>query len=204
MGTKGAAAPTRNREATRNAILEATSQLISEKGVDGFAMSEVAERGRINRALIYHYFQNRGNLVFETIRYIVQRYEAMNEDSGEDPLERSIRLHIEHPEISRFFFHLLLNGQPIPRLSSKLMDRIRMLEKMKAQSGGKLDLDPVFTVVSGWLVTISWSFARDEIARQFGLSVEEADRRLIGQLRLSADMLGRSGVGLVSEPPETD
>ncbi len=189
MGT--GAAPARNREATRNAILEATSQLIAEKGVDGFSMSAVAERGKINRALIYHYFQNRDNLVFETIRFIVQRYEEMNEGSGADPLERSVRMHIEHPEISRFLFHLMLNGQPMPRLSSRLLDAIKALEAAKETQGTESTLDPTFAVITGWLVQISWSFARNEVARQFDITVEEADDRVISQMRGMARLANR-------------
>jgi len=200
MGAKVSAAPSRSRETTRNAILEATSQLISEKGVDGFSISEVAGRGKINRALIYHYFQNRDNLIFETIRHIVQRYEAMNESTGADPLERSARMHIEHPEISRFLFHLLLNHQPLPRLSSRLLEGIRTLEGMKAQAGGgELAIDPTFAVMAGWLIQISWSIAREEIARQFGMAVEEADQRLIDQMRRGADLMA----GMRMPPTET-
>jgi len=202
MGAKGAAAPARNREATQNAILLATSELIAEKGVDGFSMSEVAERGKINRALIYHYFKSRDNLVFETIRYIVQRYEELNAASGSDPLERSVRMHIEHPEISRFFFHLMLNGRPIPRLSSRLMERIQALEELKTHSSGGPQLDPIFAIVSAWLIQISWSFARDEIARLFNMSLEEADDRLIKYLRASALQLGASA-GAIESPSQT-
>jgi AcrR family transcriptional regulator len=188
MGAK-AARSGRNREATRNTILEATSQLIAEKGLSGFTMSEVAARGRINRALIYHYFQNRDNLVFETIRHVVHHYEAMNEGAGTDALERSARMHIEHPEISRFLFHLLLDGQPIPRLSSRLLSGIRDLEAMKQQAGRALAIDPTFAVMSSWLIQISWSIARGEISRQFGLTPEEADQRLIDQMRRAVDLL---------------
>lgn len=194
-----AAAPARNRETTRGAILQATSELISEKGVDGFSISEVATRGKINRALIYHYFQNRENLIFETIRYIVIQYEAMTSGTGADPIERSTRMHIEHPEISRFLFHLLLNGQPMPRLSSRLLKGIEDLEKIKDAAGPSLPIDPTFAVMAAWLVQISWSIARDEIARQFGMSVEEADQRLIDQLRRGADVMA----GARTQPPET-
>lgn len=193
------AAPARNRETTRNAILGATSQLIAEKGVDGFSISEVAQRGKINRALIYHYFQTRDNLVFETIRYIVQRYEAVNEGAGTDALERSIRMHIEHPEIARFFFHLMLNGQPIPRLSSRLLDAIKTLEAAKEAQGPESTLDPTFAVITAWLVQISWSFARNEIGRQFDITVEEADERVISQMRGMARLANRG----LSPSPET-
>ena len=192
------AAPARNREATRNAILGATSQLIAEKGVDGFSISEVAQRGKINRALIYHYFQNRDNLVFETIRFIVQRYEAMNDGAGTDPLERSARMHIEHPEIARFFFHLFLNGQPIPKLSSRLKSTMDMLEQLKAEHAPESPFDPALGVLAGWLIQLSWSFARAEIARQLNISVEEADDRIIRHLRASSDVIRQAYMGEAS------
>ena len=195
MGT--GAVPARNRDATRNAILEAAGQLIAEKGVDGFSMSEVAQRGNINRALIYHYFQNRDNLVFETIRFIVQRHESMNE--GADAPERNFRMHIEHPEIARFLFHLMLNGHPIPRLSSRLLAAIKALEAVKEAQGPESTLDPTFAVITGWLVQISWSFARNEVARQFGITVEEADERVISQMRGMARLANRG----LSPSPET-
>jgi AcrR family transcriptional regulator len=203
MGAK-AAAPGRNREATRNAILEATSQLIAEKGVDGFTMSEVAARGRINRALIYHYFQNRDNLVFETIRHIVRLYEAVSEGSGADPLERSIRLHIEHPEIARFLLQMMLSGRPIPRLSSRLLDAIKELEELKAAAAPGSSFDPTFAIIIGWLIQLSWSCGREEIARLLGLSVAEADRRLIDGVRRSSQLIrgqvARSGAHATDQP----
>jgi AcrR family transcriptional regulator len=193
-----AAAPARNRETTRSAILQATSELISEKGVDGFSISEVATRGKINRALIYHYFRTRENLIFETIRYIVQQYEAMAGGSGADPIEQSARMHIEHPEISRFLFHLLLNGQPMPRISSRLLNGIKDLEAIKQAAGPSLPIDPPFAVMAAWLVQLSWSIAREEIARQLGMSVEEADQRLIDQIRRGADVMAGA------RPPVTE
>jgi len=203
MGAK-AAAPGRNREATRNAILEATSQLIAEKGVDGFTMSEVAARGHINRALIYHYFQNRDNLVFEAIRHIVRLYEAVGEGSGTDPLERSIRLHIEHPEIARFLLQMMLSGRPIPRLSSRLLDAIKELEELKAAAAPGSSFDPTFAIIIGWLVQLSWSCGREEIARLLGLSVAEADRRLIEGVRRSSQLIrgqvARSGAHATDQP----
>lgn len=184
-----AAAPARNREATRGAILEATSQLIAEKGVDGFSISEVAERGKINRALVYHYFHSRDNLVFETIRFIVQRYESVNQGAGTDSIERSMRMHIEHPEIARFFFHLFLNGQPIPRLSSRLTLTIDALQKLKLANAPDSPFEPALSVLAGWLVQLSWSFARTEIARQLEMDVEEADERMINHLRASSELI---------------
>jgi AcrR family transcriptional regulator len=174
--------PVRNRDATRNAILSATSELIAEKGVDGFAMSEVATRGNINRALIYHHFKNRENLVFESIRHITHRYEAVGEGTGADPLERSTRMHIDHPEIARFIFHLLLNGQPLPGLSTRLVDAIEGLERANASDATPSPIDPQLAVIGGWLLQLAWSVSHHEMARLLGITVEEADERMIAHL----------------------
>ena len=191
----------RKREATCNAILDATSQLIAEKGVDGFTMSEVAERGRINRALIYHYFRDRDNLIFETIRHIVHRYEEVPDSVGTDSQERSIRMHIAHPEIARFIFHCFLTGRPLPSLSQRLREVIEQLEQIKTASGSASGIDPTMGVVAGWLIQLSWSFARTEVARQLGISPEEADERLIAHMRAASDMVMRSLSGAQSGTP---
>jgi len=176
-------APTRKREATQHAILEAASALIAERGIDGFTLSDVAKRGAINRALIYHYFHDRDNLILEAIRHIVGRYEETRPAVGPDYAGRSIRMHIEHPEIGRFFFQLLLTGRPLPRLSRRLLTAVGDLEAIKAERAPGSSFDPLLSVISAWLAQLSWSFAREEIARLMGISVEEADERFIAQLR---------------------
>ena len=85
------ATPTRGRVATCNAILGATSELIAERGVDGFALTEVARRAGVNRALIYHYFQDRENLVTKAIEHVISRYDTEDPDLP-DYLERSRRM----------------------------------------------------------------------------------------------------------------
>jgi AcrR family transcriptional regulator len=175
-------ASTRKREATCNAILDATSQLIAEKGVDGFSMSDVAVRGKVNRALIYHYYHNRDNLIFETIRYIANRYDEIRSARGEDSLDQNIRLHIEHPEIARFFFHLMLTGKPLPKLSRRITSAIEELEQLKVAAAPESSFDPTFAVITAWLVQLAWACGREEIARLLDLPVEEADRRFIANM----------------------
>ena len=190
MSDRQASSPAsaRKREATCNAILDATSQLIAEKGMDGFTMSEVAERGHVNRALIYHYYHDRDNLIFETIRHIVRRYDDMRSALDGDELEQSVRLHIEHPEIARFFFHLMLTGKPLPRLSKRLVNTIEELERLNA-AAPRADVDPTFAVISGWLLQLAWSSSRDVMARLLGLPVEEADRRFIANMRAARKLV---------------
>lgn len=176
-------APARKREATRGAILETTGLLVAEKGTDGFTISEVAQRSGINRALIYHYFRDRDNLVFETIRHLLSRYEQLRPAVSQDAIERDVRMHIEHPEIGRFFFQMLLSGRPLPGLSGRMLAAIDDLERIRDEHAPNSSFDPTFAIIAATLVQLAWPFARDEMARHIGITVEEADERFIAQLK---------------------
>lgn len=176
----------RRREQTRDAILSATSQLIAERGADGFTISEVGQRSGINRALIYHYFKDRDNLVFEAIRHIASHYEPVRPEMGPAAAEQAVRMHIEHPEIGRFFYQMLLSGRPLPSLSQRVFNAIDDLERFRRERAPESSFDPAFAVIGATLVQMAWGFARDEIARHLGIPVEEADRRFIAQLGRTA------------------
>ncbi len=190
-------ASARKGEATRNAILDATSRLIAERGVDGFTISDVAKWGQINRALVYHYFKSRDNLIFETIRHTVHRYEEARPEVGPDAIERTARMHIEHPEIGRFFFQLLLTGRAIPSLGQRLFNAIEDLQRLKEERAPQSSFDPALVIVGIHLAQMSWGFARHEIARHLQISVEEADERFVAQLRRAA----RVGLQSLSDEP---
>ena len=181
-----ASALARKRQATCDAILDATSKLIAEKGADGFTISEVAERGRINRALIYHYFRNRDNLILEAIRHVVDRYEGIRPTEGSEAIARSTRMLIEHPEVGRFFFQMLLSGQPLPGLSTRIFQAIEDLETIRRAQAPESGLDPAFAIVSAAMLELAWSFARGEIARHLEITPEEADQRFIAHMKRTA------------------
>jgi AcrR family transcriptional regulator len=178
---------TRKREATCNAILEATGAFIAEKGIDGFTISEVARRGKINRALIYHYFQNRDNLVVQAIDHIIRRSEEGEADVSADSVERSVRMYIQHPEVARFFFQLLLTGRPLLRLGERITDTIAMLEQYQREHAPDSSHDIAFGLLVLVLAQMAWPFSRKEFARLLGVSVKEADKRFIAQLRWASD-----------------
>lgn len=57
----------RNPEATREVILEAARTIIAEEGLEGLSVSAVAQAARVNRGTAYLHFENREQLVAETI-----------------------------------------------------------------------------------------------------------------------------------------
>ena len=173
----------RKREVACNAILDATSRIIAEKGVEGFTISEVALRAQINRALIYHYFGDRNNLVVQAIDHIIKLSESAEPESMTDSVESSARMYIEHPEIARFFFQLLLTGRPLLRLGERITDAISGLERLQEEHAPDSTYDSACELIILVLSQLSWAFSREEFARLLHISVEEADDRFIRYLR---------------------
>ena len=178
----------RKRETTRNAILNATGALVAEKGIDGFTISEVAQRGQINRALIYHYFQNRDNLIVQAIDHIIRRSEEGEADVSANSVERSVRMYMQHPEVARFFFQLLLTGRPLLRLGERVTDTIAALEQYQREHAPDSSYDLAFGILVLVIAQMAWPFSREEFARLLGVSIEEADERFIAQLRWATDL----------------
>ena len=185
---------THNRQATCDAILDATAEIITEKGLDGFTISEIARRAEINRALIYHYYQNRDNLITHAIDRIMERYNIPETSLSGEGVARSARSYIEHPEIGRFVFQLLLSGRPLLRIGERLQEQIAHVELLMhqqfpdADAGTDTGADAAFSVLILAASCYAWSFAREELAGIIGLSVEEADDRFVRAVSRISDL----------------
>ncbi|MCH7699986.1 MAG: TetR/AcrR family transcriptional regulator [Chloroflexi bacterium] len=186
--TAATSAISRKRQVACNAILDAASQIIAEKGIDTFTISEIAKRAQINRALIYHYFQNRDNLVAEAINYMIERNQKFYDEIGTDAMESSARMFIAHPEIARFIFQLLLTGRPLLGLNDRVTDTAAALEQLLKKRHAEPPYNPAFPVIALILTQLSWAFSREEFARLLNISVEEADDHFIGYLRWATEL----------------
>ncbi len=60
----------------RTAILEATLDLIAERGFHGTPMSQVAKCSSVSTGIIYHYFGNKDALIHDLYKEIKVRYSA--------------------------------------------------------------------------------------------------------------------------------
>ncbi len=191
----------RRSETTRSAILDAAGALIAEKGIDGFTISDVGQRAQVNRALIYHYFKNRDNLVAHAIDRIVERHEPADATMTAESVERGIRMHIRHPEIGRFVFQMLLGGRPLLRLGERIARTAGELERLREEHGGEMPFDPASALVGLVLLEHSWPFSRQEFARLLRISPDEADERFLSFLRWVTDLAFEAMTG---GPPDQD
>src|SRR3954465_4719618 len=108
---KGAArrvAATRDPERTRAAILDAATQEFTANGLNGARVDTIAERARVNKRMIYHYFGDKEGLylsVLETTYAAIRPAEIGLHLGDRDPIEgmRELvlftwRYYLEHPE----------------------------------------------------------------------------------------------------------
>ena len=189
-GTTVATAPkrTHNRQATCDAILAATAAIITEKGLDNFTISEIARRGNVNRALIYHYYQNRENLIVNAVDWLMERFNIPASKLSGDAVVQTARVYIEHPEIGRFVFQLLLSGRPLLRLGERLKENLAHVDLLMQQQFPESDEDATFAMIILALSQYAWSFSRQELANALGMSLEEADERFLDEQRRVSEL----------------
>jgi len=96
----------------RDAILKATLSLVSENGFHGTPMSKIAAEAGVSAGIIYHYFENKEDLIDELYKKLkIDLAQAMMDDYLEDlPLHErfrriwrnTIRYYMVHPQETAF------------------------------------------------------------------------------------------------------
>lgn len=83
------------KTATRERIITAAIDIFAEKGKHGARMEEIAERGEVNKAMLYYYYSSRDNLYREVLRRIIRHNFGLilraikgTGDVSEDPIEQ--------------------------------------------------------------------------------------------------------------------
>jgi AcrR family transcriptional regulator len=116
----------RDPQSTREAILEAARQQLSQDGKEGVSVAQVAQRAGVNRGTAYQHFQTREQLIEATAAWVSDKlYRSVFGDpavAAELPLDsgnvRGVTEHLaefamENPEIGRvWLFELLSSRRP--------------------------------------------------------------------------------------------
>jgi AcrR family transcriptional regulator len=97
----------------KTVILESTLELVRERGLHGFPISEVAKKGGIAVGTIYHYFQGKDQLIQELYQYVVEliHQTALKEDDPDKSFQERyfifwhnmVNLYNAKPSILSFF-----------------------------------------------------------------------------------------------------
>jgi AcrR family transcriptional regulator len=178
------ATQTERREASVLRIEEAAARAIAEHGVEGFTIAEVSQAAGLNRATIYHYFPTRGELVLAALHHLQRKHEGQSPSST-----ASLRALIENPELARFLFSLMLNGQDLPPPPPVLVSAIERDRERQREGEIRTEVDPEAFRLLIFLVHLAWGVGREALARQYRIPAQEADRRVIAELeRIISDI----------------
>jgi AcrR family transcriptional regulator len=148
------------------AILEAARDLLAEKGLQGLSMRVVAERVGVSATAIYHYFENKQELVERVVRQGFQRFgEYIEQGMRAHPLgslervravgEAYLQFALENQAHFRVLFNL---ERPHPHTIEDLPEgggygllRRAVVDAM--ESGAMRSIDPDLMVMYLWSLT---------------------------------------------------
>lgn len=85
----------RNPERTRRRILQVAIRQFSARGFHGVSVDQIVAAARVNKRMVYHYFDSKEGLYEEVLHEVYQRIESTEFDAveaGGSPREKLIRL----------------------------------------------------------------------------------------------------------------
>lgn len=80
-----------NYESKQRSILASAAAVIAESGIENASMSQIAERGSVSKALLYHYYSSKSALIFDIVHsHVKELDEALEaaDEPGADPEKR--------------------------------------------------------------------------------------------------------------------
>jgi TetR/AcrR family transcriptional regulator, cholesterol catabolism regulator len=155
------------------AILETAARLICERGYDGTSMQEIAAACRLTKAGLYHYIQNKEQLLFAIMSYGMDLFEgqvlAKVRDIA-DPVERlraCMRHNIElvtHGAAKEVIIilheHATLTGEAREYIDQRKKQYVRFIESAFSEAvklGRMRPLDPTIVAFS-FLGMVLWVY----------------------------------------------
>ena len=201
-GTSGRSAPAntakrprrkRDPQSTREAILEAARQQLSQDGKEGVSVAQVAQRAGVNRGTAYQHFQTREQLIEATAAWVSDKlYRSVFGDPAvarEQPVEsvsvagiteQLAEFAMENPEIGRIWlFEVLSSRRPTndPFWQQYVTNFERFAKTNLAQPGLDAEVISVLLLAGAFLWPV-WARAharsakeRQQMAKRFSREV---------------------------------
>jgi TetR/AcrR family transcriptional regulator, cholesterol catabolism regulator len=155
------------------AILETAARLICERGYEGTSMQEIAAACRLTKAGLYHYIQNKEQMLFAIMSYGMDLFEGQVLAKARDitdPVERlraCMRLNIElvtHGASKEVIIilheHATLTGEARESIDQRKKQYVRFIENAFSEAvklGRMRPLDPTIVAFS-FLGMVLWVY----------------------------------------------
>ncbi|MEV6657269.1 TetR/AcrR family transcriptional regulator [Nocardia fluminea] len=153
----------------RDRILQAAVEEFANKGEAAVRMDEIARLGRVNKQLIYYYFESKSNLYTAVLQQMVERNVGLWEDMAKSELFDGVRRLLSAKQDDGIDWSRLLAWEGIEYGKSKGSKSIVLQSRRtkayshmsdlfrRAQATGDLDseIDPEMLTIAFTLVTMS-------------------------------------------------
>lgn len=169
----------RNPEQTRAKLLQATIDLLADKGADALSLKEAARIAKVSRGVAYQHFEDRDHLLREAKAWLSERLiESLggerNPESTHDRVYLSARLVLNNREAARVMLADALAGKEL-RADQPLYQLLMVsLQQFTASGDARPDMDLEvlsFTLLGSIASIIMLSYQHegdvDELARRF-------------------------------------
>jgi AcrR family transcriptional regulator len=137
---------TRNPVATRAKLLQATIELITEKGAAALSLKEAALRANVSRGVAYMHFEDREQLLNEAKVWIseglqegIQRFGKAG--SLHDRTFYNTKLVLSHPEAAKLMITAAMAGTDLAAEHPLHKLVLNMLKELKANGKVRADID---------------------------------------------------------------
>lgn len=152
---------TRNPSQTRAKLLQATIDLVAEKGADALSLKEAARIAKVSRGVAYQHFEDRDHLLREAKAWLSERLlesvtGELDPDSTEDRVHRVAKLILNNREASRVLLADALAGkdfradQPLHRLLLGALEHFTA----SGQARDDMDLEVLSFILLGSVASI--------------------------------------------------
>jgi AcrR family transcriptional regulator len=168
----------RNPAQTRLKLLQATIQLLAEKGVDALSVKEVARIAGVSRAVAYQHFDDREHLLQEAKRWMSHSLESIaqsDSSSLEERVHHVSRLVLGNREASRLLIAGALGGQDLSSDHPLYQQVMQLLQEFTVSGNARKDIDIeiMYFIMIGVIASLIMVGARhkrddiDELADRF-------------------------------------
>ncbi|MFA5939497.1 MAG: TetR/AcrR family transcriptional regulator [Sinimarinibacterium sp.] len=151
----------RNPVLTRARLLQATVELLAQKGVDGLSIKEAAELAQVSRGVAYQHFKHRDHLLAEAKGWITERVlESMrdaNVAAADDVLLHTARLVLQNRDAATLLISDGIAGRelspdhPINRMVRQSLEQLKLTGEARAD----LDTEILSYIFLGMISTLA-------------------------------------------------
>lgn len=183
---------------TKQKILDSAIKVFSEKGFDGARVDEIAARAKVNKAMLYYYFDSKEKLFEELIKQYKEEVTALKESltkdidlDCDDKIEAVFQGMYNFMDIKKDILRIIMieslkaNSQDVTIFSSLLPSVEFKLSKLK-NKGVEVE-DTVSLMINSFffmmLPAAGYLVLGDRLSDFYGFDKEEAKRRFLERFK---------------------